>query len=100
MVHATTTPEVIQEFAHIRARRFPRKDAASVGRNYARLLAPLLAVDEEMLDRGLELFQRYSQLGAFDAVLAAVALAHEAEALVSADRGFADIPRLRHVGPG
>ena len=39
-------------------------------------------------------------LGASDAVLAAVALAHGAEALVSADRAFTGIDGLNHVVPG
>jgi hypothetical protein len=98
-VHATTTVEVIQEFAHIRARRLTRKDAAAVARNFAHLLSPLLPVNEKTLDQGLTLFARHSQLDAFDAVLAAAALAHDAHALVSADAGFAAIPRLTHVAP-
>jgi predicted nucleic acid-binding protein len=99
VVHATTTVEVIQEFAHIRSRRFPRKEAAAVARSYAQLLSPLLSVDETTLDQGLKLFRRHSRLGAFDAVLAAAALSHEADALVSADTAFAGIPQLRWAAP-
>jgi uncharacterized protein len=98
-VHATTTVEVIQEFAHIRSRRFPRKEAAAVARSYAQLLSPLLSVDETTLDQGLKLFRRHSRLGAFDAVLAAAALSHDADALVSADTAFAGIPQLRWAAP-
>jgi predicted nucleic acid-binding protein len=36
---------------------------------------------------------------AFDAVLAAVALARGAEALVSADRAFASVPGLTWIDP-
>ena len=98
-VMVTTTVEVIQEFAHIRARRFPRREAAATARNFARILSPLLAVDSAVLERGLTLFERHP-LGAFDAVLAAAALGHEADVLVSADSAFASVPRLRHVAPG
>ena len=82
IVEATTTPEVIQEFAHIRARRRDRRDAAALARRYAELFAPLLTVDAEHLERGLRLFERHPELGAFDAVLAATAVAHDAVALV------------------
>jgi predicted nucleic acid-binding protein len=98
-VEATTTVEVIQEFAHARARRRARTDAASLARDFAQSLSPLLLVDEEILERGLRLFARH-RLGAFDAVLAAAALARGADALVSPDRAFAIVPRLRHVAPG
>lgn len=99
-VHATTSVEVIQEFAHIRARRFPRPEAASAARRFARLLSPLLAPDENALERGLSIYERTSGLGSFDAVLAATAIASDAQALVSADAGFAAVPKLRHVMPG
>jgi predicted nucleic acid-binding protein len=98
-VHATTTVQVIQEFAHIRSRRFPREEATAVARSYAQLLSPLLSVDETTLDQGLELFRLHSRLGAFDAVLAAAALSHDADALVSADTAFAGIAQLRWAAP-
>jgi len=99
-VHATTSVEVIQEFAHIRARRLSRPEAAGVARGFARLLSPLLTPDEEALERGLSIYEGTSGIGTFDAVLAATAIANDAEALVSADGGFASIPGLQHVMPG
>jgi len=59
----------------------------------------MIATTAEDLDRGLGLFERHPDLGAFDAVLAAVALGREADALVSADRGFASIAGLPWVDP-
>lgn len=96
---ATTTVEAIQEFVHVRARRRDRADAAALGRDYAELLSPLLGVEREHLDRGLELFQRLERLGAFDAVLAAAAIDAGATALVSADTAFAAVPALTHLVP-
>lgn len=96
---ASTTVEVIQEFAHVRARRSPRSDAAELARDFVHLLAPLLAVDEEVLLGGLELFQTSSTLGAFDGVLAATAMAHEAEALISTDTAFGEVVGLSYVHP-
>ena len=99
-VQATTTPEVIQEFVHVRARRRNRRDAAQLGKSFAELLAPLLTVGEEQLGAGLELFERHPALGAFDAVLAGVAIVSSADALVSADTTFAHVPTLSHLVPG
>jgi predicted nucleic acid-binding protein len=96
---ARTTPEVIQEFTHVRARRRGRADAAALGRDYADLLSPLIPVGEADLKRGLGLFEQIDSLGAFDAVLAATALGAGAETLLSADSAFASVPNLRHVVP-
>jgi predicted nucleic acid-binding protein len=95
---ATTTVAVIEEFAHVRARRRGRLDAAGLANDYADLLTPLLAVTTEDLRAGLALFRRLEGLGAFDAVLAATA-SGSADALVSADTAFAGIAELTHVVP-
>ena len=96
---ATTTVEVIQEFTHVRARRRDRKDAAALARDYIELLSPLLIVEETDLREGLRLFEEGTGFGSSDAVLAAAAHAAGAEALVSADTGFAGIAAVRHIVP-
>jgi predicted nucleic acid-binding protein len=98
-VEATTTVEVVQEFVHVRARRRSRTDAAALGQAFADLLEPLLVVTAAELAQGLRAFRDSERLGAFDAVLAATALAASAQALVSADRAFAGVHGLRHVLP-
>jgi uncharacterized protein len=98
-VEATTTPEVIQEFVHVRARRRERGGAADLGRDYARILAPLLTIGEVELALGLQLFEDHPELGAFDAVLAAAARASRADGLVSSDRAFRGVADLRWVNP-
>jgi len=95
---ATTTVEVIQEFAHVRARRQTRSDAVDLARRYSDAFS-LLVTTVDDLDRGLALFEQYPALGAFDAVLAAVALDRRAEALVSADRAFGSVVGLPFVDP-
>ena len=95
---ATTTVEVLQEFAHVRARRRDRDDAARLTRDYLDLLAPLLVVGEDDLQDGLRLYARSDRLGAFDAVLAAAASRADADALVSAHAAFAEAD-LTHVVP-
>lgn len=94
LLRANTTPEVIQEFAHVRARRRDREDAAELAGAYAALLSPLQVVTPSHLSAGLTLWRRHERLGAFDSILAALALAMDV-GLVSADRAFADVPGLR-----
>lgn len=96
---ATTSAEVIQELVHVRAKRRPRRDAARLGEAFVDLLSPLLELSAADLRGGLGLFQAYRGLGAFDAVLAASAVARNADALVSADAAFAMVPELRHIDP-
>lgn len=92
-LRAHTTPEVIQEFAHVRARRRSREDSRELARAYADLLAPLQLPSADHLEAGLGLWVTTPSLGSFDAVLAATAISLDAE-LVSADRGFAEVPEL------
>lgn len=99
-LRATTTPEVIQEFAHVRARRRDRRDAAELAGDFASLLRPLVVVDDDDLHGGLALFAEHEQLGAFDAVLAAAALRRGLPALISADRAFATVDDLPYFDPG
>ncbi|HTE84144.1 MAG TPA: type II toxin-antitoxin system VapC family toxin [Dehalococcoidia bacterium] len=97
-ITAATTLEVIQEFAHVRAHRRSRANAVALARRAMTTfdLVPMLIED---LDLGLALFETLPRLGAFDCVLAAVALNRRAEALVSADRAFGDVPGLAWVDP-
>ena len=95
-VQAVTTPEVIQEFTHVRARRTGRDDAVVLAREFRTLLSLLVTVGEDDLDDGLALFAAHDGLGAFDSVLAAVAVRRRAN-LLSADRGFASVGALGFV---
>jgi hypothetical protein len=97
---ATTSVAVIQEFAHVRARRRDRSDARVRATEFAELLAPLLPLVPNDVEPGLRLFERNAELDASDAFLAAAAVTHGAEALVSADRAFAGVRGLRFVELG
>ncbi len=66
--------------------------------DFVHLLSPLHVVDEDDLDLGLRVFKE-GTIGAFDAVLAASAIRHEVEALVSADEALASIPDLQYTHP-
>jgi hypothetical protein len=95
-LQASTTAEVIHEFAQVRARGRSRADARRIRRRYLELLSPVVLVEERDVRTGLDLLQRHHALGAFDAVLAAVAINRAAEALISTDAG---VRGLRHVDP-
>jgi uncharacterized protein len=97
-IELVTILAVLQEFTDVRSRRRPRDRAISLTRLFSESLT-IAETSVADLDDGLELFVAHRQLSVVDAVLAAVALHHDAEALVSADRAFADIPNLRHVDP-
>jgi predicted nucleic acid-binding protein len=99
-VDATTTPDVIQEFMHVHSRRRSRAEATAHAREWLSLLTPLVATTHEDMPVAVRLFERHDRLNAFDALLAAVALRENATALVSADRAFADVPKLRFVELG
>lgn len=99
-VEASTTPDVIQEFVHVRSRRMSRREAVALGRDLSALLDPLIVVDPAMLALGLRLYEETDALGAFDAVLCAAALSVSADAIVSADRTYAQVPGLMHRDPG
>jgi predicted nucleic acid-binding protein len=99
-LRATTTVEVIQEFAHVRSRRHGRADAAALARRFADLLSPLHGLDEDDLRVSLDLFVAHDSLGPFDAVLAATVLRNDhIDMLVSTDRAFGHVRDLEWADP-
>jgi predicted nucleic acid-binding protein len=96
---ATTTAEVIAELVAVRGRRRPRADAVELGRRFAELLSPLACADEEVALTGLDLFERHPRLGALDALLAALVVRRDWQALVSASRAFGAVRGLTAVDP-
>jgi len=98
-LRATTTVEALQEFAHVRARRRGRPDAVELTRQYHTLFTPLLRIEPDDLDVGLDVFLGHDEVGAFDAVLAGATRRVGATALVTTDRGFAAVPGLRVLDP-
>jgi predicted nucleic acid-binding protein len=97
-VSASTTIEVIQEFAHVRARRHGRVEAATRSRELLVSLAPLTQTDTADHLEGLRIFEQTEQLGSFDCLLAALAR-RRGWALASADRAFSSVEGLRHLNP-
>lgn len=98
VVRASTTIEVIQEFLHVRARRRPRRDAVARANEFAIGLGPLVRPDEGDLAKALDFYERVPRLGAFDAMLAAVAQ-RRGWALASADSAFRRLDGVAHLDP-
>ena len=96
-VSISTTPYVVQEFAHVYAARRPREEADQLARDVARTAAPLVTAIERDVPIALELFAEHPRLDAFDCLLAAVVMREGAEGLISADRGFSTVAGLRWV---
>ena len=98
-VRATTSVEVIQEFCHVRSRRTGAAEAAARAKDHLDLLRPLIRPDEDDLAAGLEAYAvSGGRPGAFDAVLGATALRRQLP-VVSADRGFGEMPGLIWISP-
>lgn len=99
LIELTTTVEVLQELTHVYSRRRSRSLAVDLARNYAAAFA-LLVTQPRDLELGLQIYEATPQLGAFDAVLAAVAINHQAEALISADQAFGEVRGLPWIELG
>ncbi|MGH9074946.1 MAG: type II toxin-antitoxin system VapC family toxin [Acidimicrobiales bacterium] len=98
LVRVTTTVEVIQEFAHVGAKRRARPEAVALAREYAVGLSPLLRPDRDDLFEGLELFEAVPGLGCCAAVLAAT-VRRRGWVLASADRSFGRVRDLDYLDP-
>jgi predicted nucleic acid-binding protein len=59
--------------------------------------SPLLAVDDQIIARALDLEGR--RLGANDRIHVATALAHDIDTIVSADAAFAEISAITRIDP-
>lgn len=98
-IEVTTTVETLQAFTDLRLHHRPREDATNLTRHLANALRPIVTTRAD-LERALTLMDAHPALGPSHAILAAVALGHDAEALVSADPAFAGVAGLRWVEPG
>lgn len=94
----TTTVEVLHGFLALRLRHRSREDAVALTRHLANALRPIVTTRTD-LERALTLMDAHPALAPAPAVLAAVALGHDAEALLSADPAFAGIDGLRWIHP-
>jgi predicted nucleic acid-binding protein len=66
--------DLVQEFLHLRFRRTGDRHAAAAAAKHIAILVALHDVTASELTRSLVLFERHEQLGARDAMFAAIAL--------------------------
>ncbi len=97
-VSGTTSVEVLQEFAHVHARKRHRSLAAAQTLRFIEVLEPLLELTTDDLRLGLALWPRHEQLSSLDAILAASCI-NTGATLVSADKAFSRVRNLDHVVP-
>jgi predicted nucleic acid-binding protein len=91
--------DLLQELAHQRLRRTgDRSGAAKTARNVAKL-AWWHPVEPNDVQRGLDLFEAGANLGARDAVFAAVALNRGIDAILTTDHAFEKIGGLERIDP-
>ena len=96
-VRVTTTPEGVQEFLHLRASRGERPAAVDQAHDVMQMCSPLLEANGADVEHALALFSQHRRLDAFDCLLAAAAMRSDATGLVSADRGFREVPGLHWI---
>lgn len=91
------TPRVLEEFAHVHARRTrDRVQAREYCEELAAHLGPLEYASEEDIAVALETWAAQPNLDFADALLAAQALRHECP-LVSADKAFGEVAGLQWI---
>ncbi|MGL4177726.1 MAG: type II toxin-antitoxin system VapC family toxin [Dermatophilaceae bacterium] len=90
--------ESVQEFLFHRMRVGERRLAVDQTRA-VRGLGVVHALDDDVLDRALELVERHRARGR-DAVIAATALLRGFDDIVTTDRRFVEVPGLSRVDPG
>ncbi len=91
------TPRVLEEFAYVYARRDRGRDLArELCWEWSAILGPIEHATEEDLAMALDLWADNARLQFADALLAAQAVRLDAT-LVSADKAFAEVEKLRFV---
>jgi len=97
VVELHVSVEAVQELLHHRLRRTDRATAVSQARRFLAGLR-LHPFDTTVLSRALDL-AAHSDVRGRDALHAATALEHGFVEIVSTDRDFDGVPRLRRVDP-
>ena len=99
IIEGVTSSEVLQEILHVRSRRLGLKDATSAVRAAAALVAAVLPVSHEDVLAACDLLDARPQLGARDALHVAVMVRAKILTIVSVDKDFDALKRVRRLGP-
>lgn len=96
---ANTSTEVLQEVLHVLTRRGSRALALRAAEDVLGLFPSMLPVTIADLRLAHALLSRHGEVSVRDAVHAATALNSGLPVMVSADRHFDALPRIRRVDP-
>ena len=91
--------DLVQEVAHHRLRRTGDRALAAADALDAATLCRLHAVERHDVLHGMELLAKSRGLGARDAVIAAVALNRDIDAILSPDLDFDEVSGLERIDP-
>ena len=98
-IQAVTNTEALQEVLHF----YHGRGAVSFGAMYVkrllRTLPSVIEIDGRIIDRAASLIVSHPALATRDLVHAAVVLEHDLEGIISADRGFDQIPGIQRFDP-
>lgn len=97
-LHGEASAEMVQEFAHVRARRTSRAQAAGDARSVVGLCR-LHPLGDRELDAALRLFERQPALSMRDAIHCATATLQGIDAILSVDRDLDGIEGLERIDP-
>ena len=98
-LEGVTNTEVLQEILHVRSRRVDMSDATSAVRAAAGIVADVLPVTRENVLDACTILDAHPMLGARDALHAAVMQRARMNLLVSLDRDFDSLNRLKRLDP-
>lgn len=98
-IAGVTSSEVLQELLHVRSRRLGMLDAISAVRTASVLVNEVLAVGGDDLLAACDLLSKHPQLGARDAIHAAVMKNAGIGTIISVDKDFDKLAQLKRVNP-
>lgn len=91
--------EVIQEILHRYMARLEPERAREMASGALDVFAPILSVTETVMQRAVDLLERYGAVPARDIVHAATCLEQGIEAIISPDIHFDQIREVRRIAP-
>lgn len=98
-IQAATNTEALQEVLHFYHGRGAVAFGATYVKRLLRTLPSVIEIDGRIIDRAASLVVSHTALATRDLVHAAVVLEHGLEGIISADRGFDQIPGIQRFDP-
>lgn len=96
--NAVTSSFTIIEARIVLVREYSRKEANEALNKIKNLNVEILSVDKNVIEKSQELIEKYSNLGMFDAIHLACAIAHN-KTILSTDNVFKEIKEINYKDP-